>query len=156
MHPGRCAAIEIDGQVVGHVGELHPRWRQAYELPQAPVLFELDLAAVQRRDVPLAQPVPRQQAVQRDLALVVSEQVTHDELMATLRADEAGLVRHATLFDIYRPAAPTADIPAGHRSLAVRLELLDDAATLTEERIEAVVSQAVARAQAAHGARLRS
>jgi len=156
MHPGRCAAIELDGQVIGHVGELHPKWRQAYELPQAPVLFELDLAAVQRRDVPLAQPVARQQMVQRDLALVVSERVTHDELMATLRADEGGLVRRTTLFDIYRPAAATVDIPAGHRSLAVRLELLDDAATLTEERIESVVSQAVARAQAAHGARLRA
>ncbi|MGM9489828.1 phenylalanine--tRNA ligase subunit beta [Ideonella sp. YS5] len=156
MHPGRCAAIELDGQVIGHVGELHPKWRQAYELPQAPMLFELDLAAVQRRDVPLAQPVARQQAVHRDLALVVSERVTHEELMATLSADEAGLVRRATLFDIYRPAAETVDIPAGHRSMAVRLELLDDAATLTEERIESVVSQAVARAQSAHGARLRA
>jgi phenylalanyl-tRNA synthetase beta chain len=156
MHPGRCAAVELHGQVIGHVGELHPRWRQGYELPQAPVVFELDLAAVQRREVPLAQPVPRQQAVQRDLALVVAEQVTHDALMTTLRADEAGLVRRATLFDIYKPAVPTADIPAGHRSLAVRLELLDDAATLNDERIEAAVAQAVARAQAAHGARLRA
>ncbi|MFZ5547942.1 MAG: phenylalanine--tRNA ligase subunit beta [Pseudomonadota bacterium] len=156
MHPGRCAAVELDGTVIGHVGELHPRWRQAYELAQAPVLFELDLAAVQRRSVPVASPVPRQQTVSRDLALVVAEQVTHDALMATLRADAAGLVREATLFDIYRPAQPTADIPAGHRSLAVRLELLDDDATLTEERIDAAVQDAVARAQTTHGARLRA
>jgi phenylalanyl-tRNA synthetase beta chain len=155
MHPGRCAAVELDGDIIGHIGELHPRWRQAYELPQAPVLFELDLAAVQRRDVPQAKPVPRQQAVVRDLALVVSEQVTHEALTATLRADPTGLVRSATLFDIYKPASPTADIPAGHRSLAVRLELLDDEATLTDDRIEAAKAQAVARAQAAHGAHLR-
>ncbi|HEX5683891.1 MAG TPA: phenylalanine--tRNA ligase subunit beta [Ideonella sp.] len=155
FHPGRCAAVELDGAVIGHVGELHPRWRQAYELPHAPVLFELDLAAVQRRDVPQAMPVPRQQAVVRDLALVVSEQVTHDALTATLLADPTGLVRSATLFDIYKPAAPTADIPAGHRSLAVRLELLDDEATLTDDRIDAARAQAVARAQAAHGAHLR-
>jgi phenylalanyl-tRNA synthetase beta chain len=118
-------------------------------------LFELDLAAVQRRDVPQAKPVPRQQAVVRDLALVVSEQVTHDALTATLRADPTGLVRSATLFDIYKPASPTADIPAGHRSLAVRLELLDDDTTLTDDRIDAARAQAVARAQAAHGAHLR-
>jgi len=155
MHPGRCAAVELDGEVIGHVGELHPRWRQAYELPLAPMLFELDLAAVQRRDVPQAKPVPRQQVVVRDLALVVSEQVAHDALVATLRADPAGLVRRATLFDIYKPALPTADIPAGHRSLAVRLELLDDEATLTDDRIDAVQAEAVARAQVAHGARLR-
>jgi phenylalanyl-tRNA synthetase beta chain len=156
MHPGRCAAVELNGAVIGHVGELHPRWRQAYELPLAPVVFELDLAAVQRRDVPVAQPVPRQQAVLRDLALVVSEQVTHDALMATLRADTAGLVREATLFDIYKPASPTADIPTGYRSLAVRLELLDDEATLTDERIDAAVQQALVRAQTIHGARLRA
>lgn len=156
MHPGRCAAVELDGVRIGHVGEMHPRWRQAYELPHAPVVFELDLAAVQRRDVPSPKPVPRQQVVSRDLALVVPDQVTHDALMATLRADAAGLVREATLFDIYRPASPTADIPAGHRSLAVRLELLDDDATLTEERIDATVQDAVGRAQATHGARLRA
>ncbi|HEX7640118.1 MAG TPA: phenylalanine--tRNA ligase subunit beta, partial [Burkholderiaceae bacterium] len=62
MHPGRCAEVIVDGQVVGHMGELHPRWRQGYELPSAPVLFELDLAAVQARPVPQAQPLPRQQA----------------------------------------------------------------------------------------------
>ncbi len=156
MHPGRCAAVELDGAVIGHVGELHPKWRQAYELPQAPMLFELDLAAVQRREVPLAAPVPRQQAALRDVALVVSEQVAHDALVGALRADPAGLVRRATLFDIYKPGTPTADIPGGHRSLAVRLELLDDEATLTDERIDAAVQQAVARATAAHGARLRA
>ena len=54
MHPGRCAAVIVDGQAIGHVGEFHPRWRQAYELPTAPIVFELDLAAVQARDVPQA------------------------------------------------------------------------------------------------------
>jgi phenylalanyl-tRNA synthetase beta chain len=148
--------VELDGVVIGHVGELHPRWRQAYELPHAPVLFELELAAVQRREVPAARPVPRQQAVSRDLALVVSERVTYDALAATLCADAAGLVREARLFDIYKPASPTADIPAGHRSMAVRLELLDDAATLTDERIDTAMQDAVARAQTTHGARLRA
>jgi phenylalanyl-tRNA synthetase beta chain len=46
LHPGRCARIELDGRAIGHVGRTAPAWRQAYELPQAPVLFELDLDAV--------------------------------------------------------------------------------------------------------------
>ena len=145
----------LDGQCIGHIGELHPRWRQAHDLPSAPVLFELDLAAVQQRPVPQAQPVPRQQAVLRDLALVVGEQVGHDALVAELARDGEGLVRNATLFDLYKPKAASADIGVGERSLAVRLELLDDQATLTDERIDAVVAAAVARAQAAFGARLR-
>ena len=156
MHPGRCAAVWLGDACIGHIGELHPRWRQAHDLPSAPVLFELDLAAVQQRAVPVAQAVPRQQAVLRDLALVVGEQVGHDALVAELCRDAEGLVRRATLFDIYKPKAPSADIGIAERSLAVRLELLDDSNTLTDERIDAVVAAAIQRVQAAFGARLRA
>jgi phenylalanyl-tRNA synthetase beta chain len=155
LHPGRCAAVLLDGQAIGHIGELHPQWRQAYELPSAPVLFELDLAAVQRRELPQAQAVPRLQSAARDLALVVGEQLSHDTLVQALRADPQGLVRQVTLFDVYKPKAATADLAAHERSLALRLELLDDEATLTDERIEAVMAAALARAQAL-GARLRA
>jgi phenylalanyl-tRNA synthetase beta chain len=155
LHPGRSAEVLVDGVAIGHVGELHPRWRQAYELPSAPVLFELDLAAVQSRLVPEGRPLPRQQAARRDLALVVQESLTHDTLMAALRDDPTGLVRTATLFDVYRPKATGDDFAPGERSLAVRLELLDDEATLTDERIEAALAAALARAQGL-GARLRA
>jgi phenylalanyl-tRNA synthetase beta chain len=154
MHPGRCARVEVDGQAIGHVGELHPRWRQAYELPQAPVLFELDLPAVLARPVSLAQALPRQQAVTRDLALVLGEGVAHDALIARLSEDP--LIRSATLFDIYKPLQPVPGIAAGERSLAVRIELLDQDATLTDERIDAAVAAAVARVQGDFGARLRA
>jgi phenylalanyl-tRNA synthetase beta chain len=155
FHPGRSAHVLLDGVAVGFVGELHPRWRQGYELPQAPVLFELDLAALQQRPVPAFTAIARHQAALRDLALVVPDALSHDALVTALRADEAGLVRSAVLFDVYKPAQPTDDIGAGERSLAVRLELLDAAATLTEERIDAAVAAAVARA-ASVGARMRA
>jgi phenylalanyl-tRNA synthetase beta chain len=154
MHPGRCARVEVDGRAIGHVGELHPRWRQAYELPQAPVLFELDLPAVLVRPVPQAEALPRQQAVTRDLALVLGDAVAHDALIARLSDDP--LIRSATLFDIYKPQQPVTGIAAGERSLAVRIELLDQDATLTDERIDAAVAAAVTRVQGEFGARLRA
>ncbi|MBL8305423.1 MAG: phenylalanine--tRNA ligase subunit beta [Rubrivivax sp.] len=156
LHPGRSASISLDGRLIGHVGELHPKWRQAYELPHAPVLFELDLDAVLDVTVPEFRSLPRQQPALRDVALVVRDDVPHDGLMAQLRADASGLVRGATLFDVFKPAAPVAGLAAGERSLAVRLELRDDDQTLTDERIEAAVDAAVARARAAYGARLRA
>jgi phenylalanyl-tRNA synthetase beta chain len=157
LHPGRSAEVWLAGRCIGHVGELHPRWRQAYELAhQPPVLFELELDAVLARVVPEFHPLPRQQAVQRDLALVVADGVAHEALMDCLRADEAGLVRGATLFDVYKPERPQPGIGAAERSLAVRLELLDPSQTLTDERIEAAVAAAVARAQRSFGARLRA
>jgi len=154
MHPGRCARVELGGRTIGHVGELHPKWRQAYELPLAPLLFEFDLEAVLARPLPAFQPLSRQQAVYRDLALVLRDEFTHDALVASVADDP--LVRSATLFDVYKPAQPVAGIAAGERSLAVRLELLDQGSTLTEDRIEAAVAAALGRAQAAFGARLRA
>jgi phenylalanyl-tRNA synthetase beta chain len=156
MHPGRCARVEVGGRTIGHVGELHPKWRQAYELPQAPVLFELDLDAALETPVPVFTPVSRQQPVLRDLALVVADGVAHDALMAALAADEQGLIRSTTLFDVYKPAKPVPGIGEHERSLAVRLELLDFDNTLTDERIDNAVAAAVERVQTAFGARLRT
>jgi phenylalanyl-tRNA synthetase beta chain len=144
--------VEVDGVAVGWVGELHPRWCQGYELPHAPMVFELDLSTLLERPVPHAHPVPRQQSALRDLALVVGEGVSHDALIAALTDDVSGLVRSARLFDLYKPKTAAGN----ERSMAVRLELRDDNTTLTEERIEAAQSQALQRAQQRLGARLRS
>jgi phenylalanyl-tRNA synthetase beta chain len=156
LHPGRSARIELDGRVAGHLGELHPRWRQGYELPQAPVLFEIDLDALMAMPAPRHAPLPRQQSAWRDIALVLRDDLPHAAVAARLADDPAALVRGVTLFDLYQPKTPGAGIAAGERSLAYRLELRDDQATLTDERIDAAVAAAVARVQAAFGARLRA
>ncbi|MES2992651.1 MAG: phenylalanine--tRNA ligase subunit beta [Pseudomonadota bacterium] len=157
MHPGRCARIELDGAVIGHVGELHPKWRQAYELPHAPMLFELDATALTARELPSLTPVQRQQSVWRDLSLIAGEAVTHDALMqAVAGAGCAALVRSTRLFDIYKPAAPSGDMKAGERSLSVRLELLDDEVTLTDERIDAAVADVLTTLTQRLGVRLRA
>jgi len=156
LHPGRCAAVEVDGQVIGHVGELHPRWRQAYELPAAPVLFELDAEALLVRPVPAYQAVPRQQMVSRDIALIVGEQVTYAALMASIRsAPTEGLLRSAELFDVYKPSAGSTAMAANERSLALHLELLDEQTPLTDERSDALVQAIVSAVQKDLGARLR-
>jgi phenylalanyl-tRNA synthetase beta chain len=154
LHPGRSAELWHGAQRVGVLGELHPRWRHAYELPHAPVVFELELQALMQREVPVFAPIARQQPVQRDQAFVVSEGVTHDQLIAALLDDPSGVVRRATLFDLYRPKNNT-DLAPGQHSMAVRLELMDDALTLTDERIEAALAAARQRALERVGARLR-
>jgi len=155
LHPGRCARIEVDGTPVGVIGELHPRWRQGYDLPVAPIVFELDLQAVLARDVPQFAPIQRQQSAWRDLSLVGKDSVTHEALMQAIRATSTSLVRSAQLYDIYKPQAPSGDIGPGERSMTVRLELLDDENTLTDERIDAVVAEVLASLSARLDVRLR-
>jgi phenylalanyl-tRNA synthetase beta chain len=157
MHPGRCAAIELDGRVVGHVGELHPKWRLAYELPHSPVLFEIEADTLLDRPLPKGQGVPKHQAAERDIALIVPVAVNAQAVLDAIRAsDKTGVLREAILFDVYRPAKPQGDIAEHERSLAIRLGLLDDAAPLTEERIAALVDAAVAAAAKNCQARLRA
>jgi phenylalanyl-tRNA synthetase beta chain len=159
MHPGRTAAVWLDGQAIGHVGELHPRWRQGYELAQAPVLFELALDAVLARDVPVFQPVSRHQPVERDLAIVVKDDVTHAAVMDAVRAPASPWLRDAVLFDVYRPkkgAEGAGALAADEKSLAVRLVLSRDDATLTDDQIEATVSDVLSALQQRVAARLRS
>jgi phenylalanyl-tRNA synthetase beta chain len=156
MHPGRCAAVRVDGRDVGFVGELHPRWRQAWDLPHTPLLFELDLDAVTARKVPAFEPVPRFQPAERDIAVIVGEQVTHDQLLAAIRsADTGGLLRGALLFDVYKPQQASAGLALDEKSLAVRLTLARADATLTDEQIDAAVRAVVERVSAQLGGRLR-
>jgi phenylalanyl-tRNA synthetase beta chain len=156
MHPGRCAAVRVGGKDVGFVGELHPRWRQQWELPQTPLLFELDLDAVTAREVPAFEAVPRFQPAERDIAVIVGEKVTHDQLLAAIRsADTGGLLRDAMLFDVYKPQQASAGLAMSEKSLAVRLTLARTDATLTDEQIETAVRAVVERVSAQLGGRLR-
>ena len=156
FHPGRSARIELDGRTVGFAGELHPKWRQGYELPAAPVLFELDAEALLQQRLPSFTPLARQQPVWRDLAVIAGETVTHDLLVQTVASAGAPLVRSIRLFDIYRPAKPGTEIAAGERSLAFRMELRDDEVTLTDEQVERVVADVLETLRRRLGVRLRA
>ena len=157
MHPGRCASVSVDGQPVGFVGELHPKWRQGYELAQAPLLFELELDAVLARQVAMFVAVSKLQPVERDIAVIVSERTTHAALMAAIyEAPTEGLLKDAVLFDVYRPLAGNTTMQMGEKSLAVRLQLSSPTATLTEDAIDTVVASVVSHLQTTLQARLRA
>jgi phenylalanyl-tRNA synthetase beta chain len=151
MHPGRCANVLLAGQVIGFVGELHPKWLQKYDLPHAAVLFEIDAAALQA--LPASSPlVPSKlPTARRDLAFVVDAQVASDALLATLQQASTGVVRELALFDVYQGKG----LPDGKKSLAFQVLMQDTSATLTEEIAEKTISALVAAALKVHGATLR-
>ena len=155
LHPGRAARVLVNGKAIGVVGELHPRWRQKWDLAQAPMLFELELDAVTARPVPVSRPVPKMQAVERDIAVVVAEAVTHAALMAAIHAAPTqGLLREAALFDIYRPQ-PSAAQAGGEKSMAVRLRFQSDSTPMTDEQVDPAVRSIIDTLGSTLGARLR-
>ena len=158
LHPGRSARILLDGHAVGWLGELHPQWRQQWELAHVPVVFELQLDALLHKPIPVALAVPKLQAVERDIAVVVKEQVSHQALMDSIwTATTQGLLQDAVLFDAYRPAKEGGSVAMGEKSLAVRLIMQStDDATLTDAQIDQAVQAVVQQLTQQLNARLRT
>jgi phenylalanyl-tRNA synthetase beta chain len=123
---------------------------------KAPILFELELDALLQRTVPVAQTVLKTQDIERDIAILVSEKVTHAAVMASINAVPLqGLTRSATLFDIYRPKNASNDIAADEKSMAVRLTFNSQNATLNDDLIDIAVAAVLSQLTAQVGARLR-
>ena len=124
----------------------------------APILFEVVLDAVLDRTLPESQAISKFQSVERDIAVIVQESVSHDRVLQVVReaATAMDLVRQAVVFDVYRPKQAGAGLQNGEKSLAARLTLNSDAATLTDEQIEAAVQAVIVALQQHLGARLRA
>ncbi len=158
LHPGRSAVVLKQGKAIGYLGELHPVHRQSWGFALAPLVFEFDWDALIQGIVPKAKPVPRFQAVDRDLAVVVKERVTHSQLMqAVMSTPTQGVLRSACLFDIYRPKGhDSTGMQEDEKSLAIRLTLLSEEGTLTEPQIEGIMSAVLESLGAKLVARLRT
>ncbi|QCX49405.1 phenylalanine--tRNA ligase subunit beta [Ralstonia pseudosolanacearum] len=161
LHPGRAARVVLDGRAIGWIGELHPRWLQKYELPTAPVVWELDLDAITAVGLPAYREVPRVPAVTRDIALVVRQDVGVQDLVDAFEKAAAGMpwqryLQGIVLFDEFRPKAATAAIGAQEKSLAFRITLQDTDSTLQDDLVEAATQQLIRAAGDAFGARLRA
>ncbi|MBE0624033.1 MAG: phenylalanine--tRNA ligase subunit beta [Burkholderiales bacterium] len=152
LHPGRAAQVLVDEKPVGWLGELHPRWQQKYELPQAPVLFELDLNALLASPMPIYREVSRFPPVIRDLALVVDESVPAQALLEAMQASRPAVVQDLWLFDLYRGKG----MDVGKKSLAFRVVMQDTSKTLTDAETEAAMAQLLQLVAQSIGAKLRT
>ena len=156
LHPGRCATVELDGRVVGFIGELHPRWLQKYDLPQAPVLFEVDADALTSRVVPRYTEISKFPGATRDLALVVKQSVAAQDVIDAVTAAAAAhpngkILQAVVLFDEYRGKGLEAD----EKSLAFRFSLQDTQSTLQDDVVESVMASVLDSAREKHSAKLR-
>lgn len=151
LHPGRSARVVLDGQPVGWIGELHPRWQQAYELGRATVVFEIDWTALAEGVLPAAAEISRFPAVRRDLAIVVDRSVASATICQTVKAAGLPYVTAFEPFDLYQGTG----VGEGKKSLAFRVLLQDTRKTLTDADVEATLDRLVGLIADRHDGRLR-
>ena len=141
LHPGRSAAI-FDRKVrLGWIGQLQPEIARKLEIRDPPWIFELAINPSFRSEVPVFSEISRFPAIRRDLAVVVDEAVTLDELRESVNLAAKGLLRELAVFDVYRGKG----VEAGRKSIALSLILQETSRTLTDGEADAVVAAVIGR-----------
>ncbi|MFN8522647.1 MAG: phenylalanine--tRNA ligase subunit beta [Chloroflexota bacterium] len=154
LHPGRSAAVRFGGTAVGVIGQLHPLTAERVDLRgREVVVADLDFEAIlaSAAGQPQITSLPRFPALERDIALIVADSVTHDALAATIRDSGGPLLASSRLFDVY-VGEP---LPTGTKSLAFALSFRAPDRTLTDDEADRAVAAIVAAAGQRHGAVLR-
>jgi phenylalanyl-tRNA synthetase beta chain len=152
LHPGQSAAIVKEGEVVGWLGAMHPQLQQQLGLTEPVFLFEIELAAIQTAKLPEFSELSKFPEVRRDIAMIVDEAVTSDQVMNVIRKEGGEKLTDLTLFDIYRGKG----IEIQRKSLAMGLTFRDSSRTLKDEEINKIIDQVVESLSASCGATLRN
>jgi phenylalanyl-tRNA synthetase beta chain len=152
LHPANQAAIMVNGNKVGVVGEVHPKVLAAFEIDEHAYLFEIKVNDLVPFTTGLKryQPIPRFPAIVRDIALVLDEKVTHQQIREAIKSFP--LVTESTVFDVYSGK----QVPAGKKSLAYRIVYQSPTQTLTEDEVNSVQDKILMRLNKQFGAVLRT
>ena len=137
--PGQTASVSLNGEVLGIVGRLHPKLARQLDLPKPLFLADLKLGPLLRGQVTAFKAISRYPKVVRDLAVVVDDMVTWQQIedaVATLSDDR---IQSVELFDIYRGPG----VPDGRQSLALSVSFQDSQGTLDDHAIQELVDQVV-------------
>jgi phenylalanyl-tRNA synthetase beta chain len=152
LHPGRSARILLDGRAAGWIGELHPKWLSRYELPQPPVLFELEADALTALPFPEPRVPSRFPPVLRDIALEFDADTPAQAVLDAMEAEKPAIVRSLRVLSLYRGEG----VPAGTKSLAFRVVMQHTERTLTDAEADAARDALVALLGRRFSARLRT
>jgi phenylalanyl-tRNA synthetase beta chain len=153
MHPGKCAVIQCDGQMIGVVGEVHPQVLSAFDITHKVYVFDLAvnalISAAQR--VRRYQPLPKFPAIVRDLALVLPQETPAQTVTEFIAKTGGPLLTDIRLFDVYTGE----QVEAGYKSLAFSLVYRSAERTLTDSEVEPLYKALVDAVNATMSAKIR-
>ncbi len=151
LHPGQSARILRAGVPIGWIGALHPSVRAQLDLKRGVFVFEMEISALKAAKIPIFQPISRFPAIRRDIAVVVSEEITSENVLDCIVKAAGELLVNLELFDEYRGEG----IDSGRKSLALGLTLQDSSRTLKDGAVDAVMERVMGALSSKLSAQLR-
>jgi phenylalanyl-tRNA synthetase beta chain len=151
LHPGQCAKIMCNGTEIGWLGALHPHLERDLDVPQRVYLFELAIEAISAKSLPAFREISKYPSIRRDLAIVVDQHVTAQEIRRCVEAEVEEILANLQLFDVYSGKG----VDSGRKSVALGLTLQASSRTLIEADVDALIERLINKLNKNLGATLR-
>lgn len=139
LHPYRSAAVNVLGKnmaTIGYFGQLHPILKDKLKMNQEAFIFKVDIDAIIsiiKESTPRFKHLPQFPEVKRDLAFVINENATYDDIQRVIKGGvQQNIFKGSEVFDVYQGE----NIEKGYKSLAFRIYMQDENGTLTDEVID--------------------
>jgi phenylalanyl-tRNA synthetase beta chain len=152
LHPGQTAAITLSGEIVGHIGAIHPELQKKMGFSQTIYLFEVILTAVTEADLPEFTELSKFPEVRRDLAILINREVEAQDVLKTVKEVAGDELQNLRLFDIYEGKG----VDLKQKSLALGLTYQHSSRTLNEDEVNASIERVVDQLQTRFSATLRN
>ena len=151
IHPYRSAKVNLLGKnltSIGYFGQIHPLLKDKMKIKgQEVFMFEIDLDAIIeiiKEKIPRYKKLPQYPEVKRDLAFVINEEVSFDDIQKVIKsAVQQNIFKGSEVFDVYQGE----NIEKGFKSLAFRIKMQDENSTLTDEVIDRQMNNVRAKLQ---------
>jgi phenylalanyl-tRNA synthetase beta chain len=153
MHPGRLASITLDGADLGYVGEVHPAIADNYAIGTKVyvAVINMDVLVANASFDKTFKALPKFPAVQRDIAMLVSDDVIVKDIEAVIKEKGGKLLENIQLFDVYKGK----QIAEGYKSVAYNISFRAADRTLTDDDVASPMKKIVAELESKLGAQLR-
>lgn len=139
LHPYRTAVVMLLGkkpQPIGYFGQVHPTLIDKLKLNQDAFLFNLNLTeliSAVKETVPRFKHLPQFPEVRRDIAFIINDDVTFEDIQKVIKSSvKQNIFKGSEIFDVYQGE----HVEDGFKSVAFRIKMQDENATLTDEIIE--------------------
>jgi len=151
LHPGQSAQIFKKNKAIGWIGALHPNTRKTLDIDPPVYLFEVDQKSLLEGNVPAFKALSKFPEVRRDLAILVKQEISVEELVKSIKSVTSEIFQEIILFDVYTGER----IEAGLKSVALGLILQGFSSTLTDEDVEKEIRRIITVLNDRYGATLR-
>jgi len=152
LQPGQTARVYKNNEAIGWIGAVHPKLNKPLKLDVKTYVFELALTPVLNATVPTFEPLSKFPTNRRDLALLVSEQITVGNIEDCLKGIESDILKKIQVFDVY-----TGDgVEDGKKSIAIAFYLQHAERTLTDVDVDTLMKDIIQQLEHNVGAEVRS